>query len=114
MRNVSRRSILKLAGFGAAAGATAMNARAIGHQDHADGAGMKHAVHSLGAVGRVSTEAFDPGAYLRSFNGSHLPADERARFYTETPRPDGSLLREYRIVAVDREIEIPPGLFFPP
>jgi len=112
MRNFSRRSMLKLAGFGAAAGASALNAKALAHQDHADGA-MRHTVHAMGAVGRVSTERFDPAAYLRSFNGSHLPADERARFYKETPRPDGSLLREYRIVAVDREIEIAPGIFFP-
>jgi len=112
MIDLTRRSLLKLAGLGAAAGATALNARALAHQDHADGS-MNHAVHSMGPVGRVSTEGFDPGAYLKSFNGSHLPADERARFYKETARPDGSLLREYRIVAVDREIEIAPGIFFP-
>jgi FtsP/CotA-like multicopper oxidase with cupredoxin domain len=33
--------------------------------------------------------------------------------YKETRRPDGSLLREYEVVAVDREIEIAPGVFFP-
>src|SRR5262245_25082806 len=108
MRNFSRRSLLKLAGLGAAAGATAVNARALTHQDHGEGGAMKHAIHNMGVVGRVSTEAFDPGAYLKSFNGSHLAPEERARFYKETPRPDGSLLREYRIVAVDREIEIAP------
>ena len=41
------------------------------------------------------------------------PEDQRARFYRETPRPDGSLLREYEIFAVDREIEIAPGVMFP-
>ena len=112
MPDLSRRSLLKLAGFGAAAGASALQARALAHQDHA-GAPPSHGVHSMGAVGRVSTERFDPGAYLKSFNGSHLPPEERARFYTETPRPDGSCLREYRIVAVDRELEIAPGIFFP-
>ena len=74
---------------------------------------LAHTVHNAGPVGRVSTERFDPGAYLKSFNGSHLPAGDRARFYKETPRPDGSLLREYRVVAVDRELEIAPGIFFP-
>ena len=54
-----------------------------------------------------------PTSYLRSWNFSHLPAEERARFYRETPRPDGTLLREYELVAVDREIEIAPGIFFP-
>jgi FtsP/CotA-like multicopper oxidase with cupredoxin domain len=69
--------------------------------------------HGMGAVGRVDTKAFDPTAYLRSFNFSHLPDAERSRFYRETRREDGSLLREYEIFAVDREIEIAPGLFFP-
>ena len=67
----------------------------------------------MGPVGQVSAPALNPTAYLRSFNLSHLPADERARFYSETARPDGTLLREYEIIAVDREIEIAPGVFFP-
>jgi FtsP/CotA-like multicopper oxidase with cupredoxin domain len=39
--------------------------------------------------------------------------NERSRYYRETPRDDGTLLREYEFFAVDREIEIAPGLFFP-
>ena len=54
-----------------------------------------------------------PTAFLRAWNFSDLPPDERARYYKETPRPDGTLLREYQIVAVDREIEIAPGVYFP-
>ena len=56
---------------------------------------------------------FDPTAYLRSWNFSHLPPSERAKFYRESPLPDGRLLREYEIFAVEREIEIAPGVFFP-
>ena len=41
------------------------------------------------------------------------PKTERARVYREEPRPDGTLLREYEIFAVDREIEIAPGVIFP-
>ena len=74
---------------------------------------MEHAGHLMGPVGRVSTDVFDPAVYLRSFNGSGLPEPTGERFYRETTRPDGSLLREYQIVAVDREIEIAPGIFFP-
>ena len=59
------------------------------------------------------TDGFNPDAFLRSWNFSDLPPDERAKFYRETPRPDGTLLREYEIFAVDREIEIAPGMFFP-
>ena len=67
----------------------------------------------MGAVGRVSTETFDPTVFLRSWNFSHLGEPQRSNFYRETPRPDGTLLREYDIVAVDREIEVAPGVFFP-
>ena len=42
-----------------------------------------------------------------------LAPDERAKYYKETPRPDGSLLREYEFFSVDRDIEIAPGVFFP-
>ena len=72
-----------------------------------------HGGHGMGTVGRVSTDRFDPMAYLRSWNFSHLPPDQRRTVYRETPREDGSLLREYEIYAVDREIEIAPGVFYP-
>jgi FtsP/CotA-like multicopper oxidase with cupredoxin domain len=74
---------------------------------------MGHAGHVMGAVGRVSTDAFNPAAFLRAWNFSDLPADRRSKFYRETPRPGGTLLREYEFFAVDREIEIAPGVFFP-
>jgi FtsP/CotA-like multicopper oxidase with cupredoxin domain len=112
MPDLSRRSLLKLAGFGAAAGASAVNARALA-RDEPGNARMLHAGHTMGPVGRVATDIFDPAVYLRSFNGSGLSGGDRQKFYRETPRPDGSLLREYRIVAVDREIEIAPGIVFP-
>ena len=67
----------------------------------------------MGTVGRVSPERFDPMTYLRSWNFSHLPETERKTFYRETPRPDGTLLREYEFIAVDRELEIAPGVFYP-
>jgi FtsP/CotA-like multicopper oxidase with cupredoxin domain len=72
-----------------------------------------HAAHAMGTVGRVSPERFDPMVYLRSANFSNLPAGEREAVYTETKRPDGSLLREYKIFAVDKELEIAPGVFYP-
>ena len=67
----------------------------------------------MGPVGRVSTEFFDPTRFLRTWNFSDLGADERARFYRETPQSDGTTLREYELFAVDRDIEIAPGVFFP-
>ncbi len=74
---------------------------------------MGHAVHTMGPVGRVATDVFNPGTFIRAWNFSDQPPEKRSRFYRETPRDDGSLLREYEIVAVDREIEIAPGVFFP-
>ena len=67
----------------------------------------------MGTVGRVSPDRFDPMTYLRSWNFSHLPETERKTFYRETRRPDGTLLREYEFIAVDRELEIAPGVFYP-
>src|SRR5688500_15352495 len=72
-----------------------------------------HDNHAMGTVGRVSSDQMSPMRYLRAWNFSDLEPDQRAKYYRETPRPDGSLLREYEIFAVDREIEIAPGMFFP-
>jgi FtsP/CotA-like multicopper oxidase with cupredoxin domain len=70
-------------------------------------------MHAMGPVGRVSGAVVNPMVFLRTWNFSELPPEERSRFYRETARPDGTLLREYEIFAVDREIEIAPGMFFP-
>jgi FtsP/CotA-like multicopper oxidase with cupredoxin domain len=121
MKNLTRRTLFKLAGLGTAAGAGALAARNISAGVSAQAvaaqggghAAMGHGGHLMGAVGRVVPGVFDPTAYLRAWNFSDLSAEKRAKFYRETPRPDGSLLREYEIVAVDREIEIAPGMFFP-
>jgi manganese oxidase len=110
---LSRRSLLTLAGFGTVAGTAAAAVAARSGQAGPASGGATHAAHLMGPVGRVATSAFDPVTYLRSWNFSHLPPAERTRVYRETPRPDGSMLREYQIVAIDREIEIAPGLYFP-
>jgi FtsP/CotA-like multicopper oxidase with cupredoxin domain len=104
--------MLRAAGLGSlAAGAGALTVR--GRAADLETGNRHFHDHAMGAVGRVDTSIFDPTQYLRSFNFSHLPATERERFYRESTREDGSLLREYEIFAVDREIEIAPGLVFP-
>jgi manganese oxidase len=114
MWKLTRRSWLQATGLASIAGSIAAGARLAGQAAYGPShAGGAHENHAMGTVGRVSADAFNPSRYLRTWNFSHLPAAERARFYRETPRPDGSLLREYEIFAVDREIEIAPGLFFP-
>jgi FtsP/CotA-like multicopper oxidase with cupredoxin domain len=108
---LTRRSWLQVAGLGSLAGGLVSGSKLAGQQGVSHPA--LHGGHLAGPVGRVSTADFDPTAFLRSWNFSHLPPAERAQFYTETPRPDGTLLREYELHSVDREIEIAPGMFFP-
>ncbi len=112
--SLSRRSWLQAAGLGSVIGTVGAVRGLAGqsanpHDTHVLG----HAGHALGTVGSIDTSAFNPDAYLRSFNFSHLPEEQRVRYYKESSRPDGSLLREYEIFAVDREIEIAPGFKFP-
>jgi manganese oxidase len=110
---LTRRSWLRLASAGAAAAAALARTPRIARGETQAPSPMGHAGHAMGPVGRVTSTALNPTAFLRSWNFSDLGPDHRARYYRETPRPDGSLLREYQLVAVDREIEIAPGVFFP-
>ena len=58
--------------------------------------------HHAAAVGSVSTEDFDPVAFMTDFD------------YGRASRlPNGQTLREYEIVASSKEIEVAPGVFFP-
>jgi FtsP/CotA-like multicopper oxidase with cupredoxin domain len=107
---LTRRSVLRAAGIGSLGAGLSHLASAETAPEH--GAG-RHAGHLMGAQGAVDTSIFDPAVYLRSWNFSELEPDDRKRYYRESERPDGSLLREYEIIAVDREIEIAPGVYFP-
>jgi manganese oxidase len=107
----SRRSLLQLAGFAAASSAGAHVSGSLSAQSNT-AHDIGHA-HAMGAVGRVTSNIFNPTAFLRAWNFSDLSDERRPNFYRESLRPDGSLLREYQLVAIDREIEIAPGVFFP-
>ena len=115
MKHWSRRSWLQVAGLGSfAGGAALLSGRSAANQDGAlSRQRLTHGSDAMGPVGRVSPDSFSPAAFIRTWNFSNLPPTERSRFYRETPRPDGSLLREYEFFSVDREIEIAPGVFFP-
>ena len=105
-----------MAGIGSVVGAGTL-ASSQQHQSSAASEGragrLGHAGHAMGPVGRVSPTTFNPTEFLRSWNFSHMSPTDRVGFYRETRQPDGSRLREYDIVAIDREIEIAPGVFFP-
>ena len=74
MPNLSRRSLLKLAGLGTAAGTAAFGAAGVSGQSQPFGT-MEHAAHTAGPIGRVST--------------APTPAKRRANFRF-TPRVTGS------------------------
>ena len=117
-RDISRRQLLKmgtataaLAGIG-----VTLAASAPGHDAHTPGLAAAasstthdhsmsdgHASNSM-TIGDVDTEAmgFDPSAFLTTFD-----------YGTTSTLPDGRTLREFSLFAVDKEIEIAPGIFFP-
>src|SRR3989338_351325 len=75
---------------------------------------QKSAQEKMGIVGKYGEDdGFNATEYLSTWNYNNLPANERIKYYRETKRADGSLLREYWIYAEDKEIEIAPGVFFP-
>jgi manganese oxidase len=111
MWKLTRRAWLQATGLASlassAVGLSRLNAQ-IGTAAH-----PSHNAHVMGPVGTTSHDLFNASVFLRSWNFSDMGPNERSRFYRETPRDDGTLLREYEFFAVDREIEIAPGLFFP-
>ncbi len=55
-----------------------------------------------GTVGEVTSQALDPDRYLDNYMEGKV-----------TQLPDGRTLRSFEIHAVNKEIEIAPGIFFP-
>jgi len=56
----------------------------------------------FGTVGDVTSNPFNPTEFLTHFDYGQV-----------SKLPNGQTLREYKFVALDKEIEIAPGLFFP-
>ncbi|RMD60815.1 MAG: copper oxidase, partial [Planctomycetota bacterium] len=61
------------------------------------------AAHDMRVVGECSSGTLDPDLYLTDFNWGDRTTDLGG----------GRTLREYDFVAVDKEIEIAPGVYFP-
>jgi FtsP/CotA-like multicopper oxidase with cupredoxin domain len=114
-KNISRRDFLKVGGLGVAglAGAAAIiqgrDKSAPGHQ-HAEN---NHGIHVMqqgdhgdlpGTVGEVdhSANGFNPTDILTDFDYGEV-----------SELPNGQPLREYKIVALNKTIEVLPGLEFP-
>ena len=114
---LSRRDLLKAGtlgtvGLAAATGALALPAwRRLGAQDPAvahDSAGhgsplaAGHATHDqMNTVGDLAADSYNPTRFLSDFDTGRISV-----------LPGGQILREYDIVAEDRNIEVAPGVFF--
>lgn len=61
-----------------------------------------HDPHTAGTKGTVTKGSIDPMAFLEHFDYGKV-----------STLPTGQRLREYEVVALDREIEVAPGVFFP-
>jgi FtsP/CotA-like multicopper oxidase with cupredoxin domain len=111
---ISRRELLKrgvtgAAVIGVAGAASSLLPERLNAQGQAPAGGEhdEHSGASHGAamtVGDVDTEAmgYDPSQFVTHFD-----------YGQASTLDDGRTLREYNIVAVDKEIEIAPGVFFP-
>jgi FtsP/CotA-like multicopper oxidase with cupredoxin domain/peroxiredoxin len=126
-RRASRRHFLAIGGAGSLGAAITIpmlvGARSadVRRSDSAGGHGAAHSMGGLGTVGDVApNEYFDATRFLTTWNDAPMPRQLAPRdgwsqdqFYRETKRDDGTRLREYQFIAVDREIEIAPGVYFP-
>jgi len=104
-RRLSRRDVLKVGAMGTMGLATAGGAFAL-QQPAAPqlrGAGAHvSSHHDMVAIGELRPGGFDPTKYLTHFDTGRV-----------SRLPSGQVLREYELVAVEREIEVVPGVFYP-
>lgn len=93
-RDAIKRGALGLAGVAAAARALKGSEPGVTHSAHDPGAST--------VVGEVTRAGIDPLAFLEHFERGVV-----------SRHPTGKTLRTYEIQAVDKEIEVAPGIFFP-
>jgi FtsP/CotA-like multicopper oxidase with cupredoxin domain len=107
-KSISRRSFLRAGAVSAAglAGLTALTQIKPTHAEHPPQAGDPPDDHSshLNAltVGEVDISAFDPTQYLYNFDYGRVSTLDT-----------GQTLREWDINAINKDVEIAPGVFFP-
>ena len=94
-----------IGGKAAAAGGGELGGLVAAQGPHVHGGPMGHAGHGgMGVVGRVdhARNGFDPHVLLTDFD-----------YGEESRDASGRTVREYELVAIDKEIEVAPGVFFP-
>ncbi len=102
---ISRRDLLRSGVVGAVTlaagtGAIALN-KAAAAETATENPAHPHDPELMGADGDVDPSIFDATAFLKNFD-----------YGTVTTLPGGQVQREYEITAVDREIEVTPGVYF--
>ena len=97
MKALSRREALKRSLLGIAGAASASS---IAHASVLDGAAHPDP-HTLMTGGVPAAAGIDPTAFLRHFDYGEV-----------SKRPNGQTVREYQIVALDRNLEVMPGVFY--
>jgi FtsP/CotA-like multicopper oxidase with cupredoxin domain len=104
---LTRRDLLRRGALGIAGAALAREGLRAAEPQFQDPAVQRthaaaHAPDNAATVGHVGDASIDPHVFLEHFD------------YGEVSRlPDGRTLREYRLTAADREVEVAPGVFFP-
>lgn len=100
---LSRRALLRRGALGIAGVALASERlRALEEAQDPHALGSPHAPGNGATVGRLTAPPVDPHAFLEHFDYGRV-----------TRQADGTVLREYELTAVDREVEIAPGVFYP-
>jgi FtsP/CotA-like multicopper oxidase with cupredoxin domain len=97
MKALSRRAALKRGLLGIAGAASASS---IAHASTLDGAAHPDP-HAIMTGGLPAGAGIDPTAFLRQFD-----------YGTISKRPNGQTVREYKMIAMDRNLEVMPGLFY--
>jgi FtsP/CotA-like multicopper oxidase with cupredoxin domain len=103
-QRITRRDLLKAGAIGTVglatgAGATLVSAAAPAGPAQGD---VRGSHHDMVTVGQLTPGSFDPSAFLTQFDSGRV-----------STLPTGQTLREYELVAEDREIEVAPGVFYP-
>ena len=107
-KSISRREFLRVGVAGATglAGLAALTTTQKTHADHTappgQGPDNHHSHDDALTVGDVDTSAFDPTAFLEHFDYGQV-----------STTPEGRNLREWNVNAINKEIEVAPGVFFP-
>lgn len=105
LSGISRRDLLRSGVVGAVGIASGSGALAINHENEAnisnDDSGHPHDPELMGMDGDVDLSVFDATAFLKDFDYGKV-----------SDLPGGQIQREYQITAIDRKIEVAPGVYF--